>query len=244
MAEKLDSFLALGVDPTIVKSLDEIGFEEPTPIQAKAIPALLEGRDMIGQAQTGTGKTAAFAIPLLQGVRRSCRKPQGVVLAPTRELALQVADDITTMGKYLRIKALALVGGHSVERQIKALRAGVPIVVGTPGRVMDHMRRGTLELDEVKVFVLDEADEMLDMGFIEDIDHIMSAIPQKRQTVCFSAVMPAPIVRITRRHMENPVHISVTKEKLTASTIEQAYFEVRDKDKVEALTRGQVQNVL
>lgn len=237
MTRVLQGFEVLGVHPAIMESLDEMGFEEPTPIQAAAIPILLEGQDLIGQAQTGTGKTAAFAIPLLQCVEQDSRTPQAVVLAPTRELALQVADDITRMGRYMHLKALALVGGHSIERQIRALRAGAPIVVGTPGRVMDHIRRRTIKLSQVRMFVLDEADEMLDMGFIDDIDEIMSSIPDERQTVCFSAVMPAPIIRITKQHMRNPQQVSVGRKELTASTIEQAYLEVRDKDKVEALTR-------
>ncbi len=237
MTEGLQGFEVLGVHSAIMRSLDEMGFEEPTPIQAAAIPILFEGKDLIGQAQTGTGKTAAFAIPLLQCVDPDSRSPQAMVLAPTRELALQVADDITRIGKYMHLKALALVGGHSIERQIRALRAGAPIVVGTPGRVMDHINRRTIQLNQVRMFVLDEADEMLDMGFIDDIDEIMSNVPEERQTVCFSAVIPAPIIRITKQHMKNPQQVSVDREEPTASTIEQAYFEVRDKDKVEALTR-------
>lgn len=237
MTEGLQGFEVLGVHSAIMKSLDEMGFEEPTPIQAAAIPILLEGKDLIGQAQTGTGKTAAFAIPLLQCVDPNSRTPQAVVLAPTRELALQVADDITRMGRYMHLKALALVGGHSIERQIRALRAGAPIVVGTPGRVMDHIERRTIKLNQVRMFVLDEADEMLDMGFVDDIDEIMSNVPEERQTVCFSAVIPAPIIRITKQHMKNPQQVSVDREEPTASTIEQAYFEVRDRDKVDALTR-------
>lgn len=237
MTEVLQGFEVLGVHPAIMKSLDEMGFEEPTPIQVAAIPILLEGKDMIGQAQTGTGKTAAFGIPLLQRIDANSRSTQAMVLAPTRELALQVADEITRIGKHMDAKALALVGGHSIERQIKALRAGAPIVVGTPGRVMDHIKRRTLRLDQVRMFVLDEADEMLNMGFINDIDEIISYVPKVRQTVCFSAVIPAPIIRITKHHMKNPEQVSVDRGELTASTIAQGYFEIRERDKVEVLTR-------
>lgn len=235
--KELQDFEALGIQPAIIKALDEMGFEEPTPIQKAAIPILLEGRDLIGQAQTGTGKTAAFALPLLQKVDRNSRVTQAVVLAPTRELALQVTDDINAMGKFIKAKALALVGGHSLEQQIKTLKRGAPIIVATPGRLMDHIQRRTLNLSKVKMFVLDEADEMLDMGFIDDIEKILFHIPQERQTVCFSAVIPAPIFRITKEHMQKPAQISVDSEAPTASTIDQSYFEVREKDKLEALTR-------
>ncbi len=237
MREVLPGFESLGVHPAIIRALDEMGFEEPTPIQKAAIPGLLSGHDLIGQAQTGTGKTAAFAIPILQAVDPNLRFPQAIILAPTRELALQVTDDINRMGKYMNLKALAVVGGHSIDRQMKALRTGAPIVVGTPGRIMDHIRRKTLRLNDVRLFVLDEADEMLDMGFVDDIDNILLSVPENRQTVCFSAVMPQSIIGITKRHMNKPLQVTVDKEEPTASTIKQAYFEVRDSDKVEAITR-------
>lgn len=237
MPQQEQGFEVLGVNAAILKSLDEMGFEEPTPIQARAIPLILKGKDLIGQAQTGTGKTAAFAIPILQQIKPGIRNPQALVMAPTRELALQVAGDVAQIGKYLQVRVLAICGGHPIERQIKALRSGVSVVVGTPGRIMDHINRRTLKLDRIHVFVLDEADEMLDMGFLDDIETIMSHLPAERQTICFSAIMPEPIVRITKRYMQDPVGISIDREEPTASTIDQAYFEVRPKDKVDSLTR-------
>ncbi|MFZ5817034.1 MAG: DEAD/DEAH box helicase [Bacillota bacterium] len=214
-----------------------MGFEEPSPIQVATIPLLLEGRDVIGQAQTGTGKTAAFAIPMLQRLEPDGQRPQALVLTPTRELALQVADEIAKIGKHMRVRELALYGGSPIARQIKALRAGVSVVIGTPGRVLDHIDRGTLKLDQIRMFVLDEADEMLDMGFIDDIERIMSQLPPERQNLCFSATMPEPIVRITRRYMRSPERVALARHELSAPTIEQAYFEVRGHDKVDALAR-------
>lgn len=237
MPEESAGFGEMGIDPAILKSLEEMGFEEPSPIQVAAIPPLLEGRDVIGQAQTGTGKTAAFGIPLLQRLRPDMQRPQALVLAPTRELALQVAEEIGRIGKHLRVRELAVYGGSPIDRQIRSLRAGVEVVVGTPGRVMDHLDRGTLKLDQIRMFVLDEADEMLDMGFVDDIEKIMGYLPAERQTVCFSATMPDPILRITRRHMHEPVQVSIAREELTGPTIEQAYFEIRERDRVDALTR-------
>lgn len=230
-------FAALGLNSAILKALDDMGFEEPSPIQAEAIPILLEGRDLIGQAQTGTGKTAAFAIPMLQRLRPDVHRPQALVLAPTRELALQVAEEIGKLGKHMQVRELAVYGGSPIDRQIKALRAGVSVVIGTPGRVMDHINRGTLKLDQIHTFVVDEADEMLDMGFIDDIETIMSHVPPERQTVCFSATMPDPILRLTKRHMQNPAVISIARQELSAPTIEQAYFEIRERDRIEALSR-------
>ncbi len=227
----------LGIMPDIVRALEDMGFEEPSPIQAEAIPLLLEGRDLIGQAQTGTGKTAAFAIPALQRLRPELQRPQALVLTPTRELALQVAEEIGKIGRHLRVRELAVYGGSPIDRQIRALRAGVSVVIGTPGRLMDHIERGTLKLDQIHTLVLDEADEMLDMGFIEDIETIMGHLPADRQTVCFSATMPDPILRLTRRYMKDPVRISIARQELTAPTIEQAYYEIRERDRVEALTR-------
>lgn len=230
-------FAGLNIDPAIQKALDGMGFEEPSPIQAAAIPILLEGKDLIGQAQTGTGKTAAFAIPLLQRLQPDLTRPQALVLAPTRELALQVAEEFGKIGRYMRVRELAIYGGSPIERQIKALRSGVSVVIGTPGRVMDHIERGTLKLDQIRTFVLDEADEMLDMGFVEDIEAIMSHLPEERQTVCFSATMPEPILRITKRYMKDPVRVSIARQELTAPTIEQAYYEIRERDKIDALSR-------
>jgi ATP-dependent RNA helicase DeaD len=235
--QAITGFQALGLDPAIQRALEEMGFEEPSPIQAEAIPHLLQGKDLIGQAQTGTGKTAAFAIPLLQRLRPDVTRPQVLVLAPTRELALQVAEEIGKLGKYLRVRELALYGGSPIDRQIRALRAGVSVVIGTPGRVMDHIERGTLKLDQIATLVLDESDEMLDMGFVEDIETIMSHLPPERQTVCFSATMPEQILRLTKRYMQDPVRISIARQELTAPLIEQAYFEIRERDRVDALAR-------
>lgn len=237
LSQETLGFAALGVDPAIMRALDEMGFEEPTPIQTASIPLLLQGRDLVGQAQTGTGKTAAYGIPVLQGLLPDIRRPQALVLAPTRELALQVADEMAKLGKYIRVRNLAICGGLPIERQIKALRAGVEVVVGTPGRIMDHLERKTLKLDQIRTLVLDEADEMLDMGFLDDIETIMSYLPEERQTICFSAVIPDPISRITKRYMKSPEWISIARKELTAATIEQAYFEIRERDKVNALTR-------
>ncbi|HEY3314533.1 MAG TPA: DEAD/DEAH box helicase [Bacillota bacterium] len=238
MIEELQGFSALGIHPAILKALDEMGFEEPSPIQAAAIPVLLEGKDLVGQAQTGTGKTAAFAIPLLQRLDPAVRGPQALVLAPTRELALQVTEEFAKIGKHLDVRGLAVYGGQPIERQIKALRAGVSVVIGTPGRILDHLERRTLRLEQVHAFVLDEADEMLSMGFIEDVETILTHLPTERQTVCFSATMPAPIVRITERYTNAPAKISIGQRGIAAPpAIEQAYYEIRERDKVEALAR-------
>ncbi|MGE5673788.1 MAG: DEAD/DEAH box helicase [Mycobacterium leprae] len=230
-------FAAMPIHEAILKSLDEMGFEEPSPIQAEAIPLLLEGKDLIGQAQTGTGKTAAYAIPLLQRLKPDVQRPQGLVLAPTRELALQVAEEIGRIGKYMNVRELAVYGGSPIDRQIRALRAGVSLVIGTPGRLLDHINRGTIKLDQVHTLVLDESDEMLDMGFIDDIETIIRHLPEERQTVCFSATMPDPILRLTRRYMNEPVRVTIAAKELTAATIEQAYFEIRERDRIDALTR-------
>jgi len=227
----------LGVSPAIAKALDEMGFEEPTPIQSAAISHLLEGKDLIGQAQTGTGKTAAYGIPLLQRVDPEVQRPSALILVPTRELALQVADEIAKIGKYLRVRELAACGGHPIERQIRALRTGISIIVGTPGRVMDLIDRRVLKLDQIVMFILDEADEMLDMGFVDDIETIMSHLPAERQNVCFCATMQEPILRITRRHMRSPITISIDRQEQTPPAIEQGYFEIRERDRVDALTR-------
>lgn len=237
MSQQAQGFGVLGVNPAILKALDEMGFEEPTPIQTGSISLLLEGRDLIGRAQTGTGKTAAFAIPILQRLDPEIQRPQALILEPTRELALQVADEFAKIGRHLCVKELAVCGGHPIERQIRALRTGVSVVVGTPGRVIDLIDRRALRLDQIRMFVLDETDEMLDMGFIEDMESIMSQLPADRQTLCFCATMPEPILRITERYMKSPVRVSTDREEVAAPAIEQGYFEIRDRDKVEALTR-------
>ncbi|MBP3199871.1 MAG: DEAD/DEAH box helicase [Butyrivibrio sp.] len=227
-----------GLDERIIRAVTEMGFEYMSPIQKAAIPVMLEGKDIIGQAQTGTGKTAAFGIPLLQKVDPSNKHLQAVVLCPTRELAMQAADDIRDFAKFMSgVKVLAVYGGQDISRQIRALSSGVQIVVGTPGRVMDHMRRHTMKMKDVKVLVLDEADEMLDMGFREDIETILQGMPEERQTALFSATMPEPILRITRTYQKNAEYIKMTPKEITVAAIEQAYYKVPQKLKEEVLVR-------
>ena len=232
-------FEELGLSPEILKAIEEMGFEEATPIQTQGIPLMLEGEDIIGQAQTGTGKTAAFGIPLLMKAEPSIRETQAIVLCPTRELAIQCAEEIRKLAKYLHgIRILPVYGGQDIGRQIKALKGGATIIVGTPGRVMDHLRRRTIRLDHVDTMVLDEADEMLNMGFREDIETILSYIPnEKRQTVLFSATMPKAILDITRQYQTQAVNIKVTKKELTVPSIEQYYYDIRRNDKVDVLCR-------
>ncbi|MBE5829581.1 MAG: DEAD/DEAH box helicase [Butyrivibrio sp.] len=227
-----------GLDERIIRAVTDMGFENMSPIQEAAIPVMMEGKDIIGQAQTGTGKTAAFGIPLLQKVDPDNKHLQAVVLCPTRELAMQAADDIRDFAKYMSgIKVLAVYGGQDISRQIKALSNGVQIVVGTPGRVMDHMRRHTMKLKSVKVLVLDEADEMLDMGFREDIETILQGMPEERQTALFSATMPKPILDITKKYQNDAEFIKMTPREITVAAIEQAYYRVPQKMKEEVLTR-------
>jgi ATP-dependent RNA helicase DeaD len=215
-----------------------MGFVEASPIQSEAIPYIMEGRDVIGQAQTGTGKTAAFAIPALEMIDDGDRSVQALVLCPTRELAVQVTDEFKKLGKYKKgINSVAIYGGDSIEKQILALRKGVQVVIGTPGRVMDHMERKTLRLDRVKMVVLDEADEMLDMGFREDIESILEQMPDERQTIFFSATMSKPILQLTKKYQDDPQLVKVVKNELTAQNIEQLFFEVKPKAKVEVMTR-------
>ncbi|MBE0426579.1 MAG: DEAD/DEAH box helicase [Nitrospirae bacterium] len=219
-----------------MKSVSEIGFEEPTPIQVSAIPIILGGRDIAGEAQTGTGKTAAFGIPIVEECQKG-RNPFAIILEPTRELAVQVAQEIYKIGKYKKISVLPVYGGTSLERQIKTLQRGVNVVVGTPGRVIDHLNRKTISLSDVKIVVLDEADEMLDMGFIEDMETILKATPAERQTLLFSATMPQPILNIARRYMRNPEKIRVNTKDVVIPKIKQLFYEVREGDKVNALSR-------
>lgn len=227
-----------GLDERIIRAVTEMGFEYMSPIQNAAIPVMMEGKDIIGQAQTGTGKTAAFGIPLLEKVDPENKHLQAVVLCPTRELAMQAADDIRDFAKYMSgIKVLAVYGGQDISRQIRALSAGVQIVVGTPGRVMDHMRRHTMKMKSVKVLVLDEADEMLDMGFREDIETVLDGMPEERQTALFSATMPEPILQITRKYQKDAEYIKMTPKEITVAAIEQAYYRVPQKMKEEVLVR-------
>ncbi len=227
-----------GIDERILRAVTEMGFEYMSPIQAAAIPVMMKGKDLIGQAQTGTGKTAAFGIPVLQSIDPDNRHLQAVILCPTRELAMQAADDLRSFGKYMQgIKVLAVYGGQDISRQIKALSAGVQVVVGTPGRVMDHMRRHTMKMRDVKILVLDEADEMLDMGFREDIETILDGMPTERQTALFSATMPEPILQITKKYQQDAEYIRMTPKEITVKAIEQSYFVVPLVYKEEALTR-------
>ena len=231
-------FSDLNLIPPILKAAAEAGYEEPSPIQQKAIPPVLAGRDLLGCAQTGTGKTAAFGIPILQKVDPSLRKTQVLILSPTRELAIQVADEIRKLAKYMHgVKVLPVYGGQDISRQIKALKGGVQIIIGTPGRLLDHLRRKTIRPDFVHTIVLDEADEMLNMGFREDIETVLEYIPGEHQTVLFSATMPKPILDITRKYQHDAVNIKVVKKELTVANIDQYYYDVKRKDKVDVLTR-------
>ena len=231
-------FEEMGLSEEIQKAVRYMGFEEASPIQAKAIPAMISGIELIGQAQTGTGKTAAFGIPILEKVDPKLKKLQAIVLCPTRELAIQVADEIRNLSRYMHgIKVLPIYGGQDIVKQIRSLKSGTQIVIGTPGRVMDHMRRKTMKLDFVHTVVLDEADEMLNMGFREDIEFVLSGVPEERQTVLFSATMPKPIMEITKKFQNNAKVIKVTKKELTVPNIEQYYYDVKPKKKEEVLSR-------
>ena len=236
------TFADLALRPELLDALSALGYEEPTPIQREAIPPLLEGRDLLGQAATGTGKTAAFALPLLQTLVKRGRGsgPVALVLAPTRELAMQVSEATHRYGKDLGARVLPVYGGQPIGRQLRELERGVDIVVGTPGRVIDHINRGTLRLDELATVVLDEADEMLDMGFAEDIDAILEATPDNRQTVLFSATMPSRVEKIARRHLRNPVRIEIRREQAeqgVAPQVRQSAYVVARPHKPAALGR-------
>ena len=231
-------FNEMELDERILKAVKELGYEEATPIQTEAIPVAITGKDILGQAQTGTGKTAAFSIPILNNIDSSNKHLQAVVLCPTRELALQVCGEIRKLSRYMHgIKLVPVYGGQDIVKQIKSLKQGAQIIVGTPGRVMDHMRRKTVKFDQVKIMVLDEADEMLDMGFRDDIETILAEVPEERQTMLFSATMPKPILDITRRYQKKAQNIKIAKKELTVENIEQYYFEVRRNYKDEILSR-------
>ena len=234
------SFASLGLAPPLLKAIEALGFETPTPIQEKSIPPLLEGRDLIGQAQTGTGKTAAFGLPLLQRLRLDERAVQALVLVPTRELALQAAKALKDFGRALGdVRVLAVYGGAPIENQIRRLTRGVHIVVGTPGRVMDHLRRRTLKFDALRAVVLDEADEMLRMGFFEDVEWILQQAPpaETRQTALFSATLPPPIRRVASRYLDTPFIAEIAPEQPTIDSIEQRYLVVPGRYKVDTLCR-------
>ncbi len=232
------NFNELNLSEATKKALDVMGFEEATPIQSKAIPVAMQGRDVIGQAQTGTGKTCAFGIPAIELIDAKHSGVQVLILCPTRELAIQVCEELRNLCKFHKgIKALAIYGGQPIERQITALKNKPQIIVGTPGRVMDHMRRHTLKLKNLKIAVLDEADEMLNMGFRDDIDSIFSEIPTERQTMLFSATLPKAIREIADSYMKEPEHVVTLKKEITIDTIEQFYIEVREQSKLELLCR-------
>ena len=231
-------FEDLQINDNIKRAVIEMGFEEPSPIQAQSIPVILSGKDVIGQAQTGTGKTAAFSIPILEMVNPEDKNLQALVLCPTRELAIQVSTEIRKIGKYMHgIKTLPVYGGQPIDRQIKSLKGGVQVVIGTPGRVIDHINRKTIKMDNVKMIILDEADEMLDMGFREDIEMILSKTPEDRQTTFFSATMPKGILELTKKYQTNPEHIKVVRKELTVPNIKQYYIETRSANKLEVLCR-------
>ena len=232
------TFKDLALSPEILKAIEEIGYVKPSPIQAEAIPVVLSGKDIIGQAQTGTGKTAAFMLPILEKIDPKNRNVQALVLCPTRELAVQVHEESKKFARNMRdVHILSIYGGQSYDPQIRALKKGVQIVVGTPGRVMDHMRRGTLKLENLKMLVLDEADEMLDMGFREDIEEILEKTPDSRQTVMFSATMAREIMNIAKTYQKSPEIVKVVSEELSNKKIDQYFVEVRRQDRVHAMIR-------
>ncbi|MDU6956558.1 MAG: DEAD/DEAH family ATP-dependent RNA helicase [Enterobacter hormaechei] len=237
-AEFETTFADLGLKAPILEALNDLGYEKPSPIQAECIPHLLSGRDVLGMAQTGSGKTAAFSLPLLNNIDPDLRAPQILVLAPTRELAVQVAEAMTEFSKHMRgVNVVALYGGQRYDVQLRALRQGPQIVVGTPGRLLDHLKRGTLDLSKLSGLVLDEADEMLRMGFIEDVETIMAQIPEGHQTALFSATMPEAIRRITRRFMKEPQEVRIQSSVTTRPDISQSYWSVYGMRKNEALVR-------
>ena len=232
------TFEEMCLDTRIMRAIAEMGFEQPSPIQAQSIPIAVEGKDMIGQARTGTGKTASFGIPMLQRINPKDKNLQAIVLCPTRELAIQSANEIRKLAKFLHgIKVLPIYGGQEISKQIRYLKGGVQIVIGTPGRVMDHLRRHTLKPQTVDIVVLDEADEMLNMGFREDIETILGQLPEERQTMLFSATMPKPILEIAKRYLHEPEIVKVIQKELTVPKIEQYYYEVNPRKKNEVLSR-------
>ena len=231
-------FSELGLSAEVLKAIDKLGFEQAAPIQASAIPILMAGGDVVGQSQTGSGKTAAFAIPAIEKVDPRQRGVQVLILCPTRELAVQVSEEVHKLALFKRgLHALPIYGGQSYDRQLAGLKQGANIVIGTPGRVMDHMRRGTLKLDGLKMVILDEVDVMLNMGFRDDIEVILQAAPTERQTVFFSATIPRPIQQLIEKYSRNPQQVRIEQKALTVPTVEQVYYEVDRHYKIELLTR-------
>ncbi|MFC3747888.1 DEAD/DEAH box helicase [Paenibacillus sp. GCM10012306] len=233
----MKTFAEFGLEPKVLQAITELGFEEATPIQAQSIPLALTGSDLIGQAQTGTGKTAAFGIPLISKINREDEKILALVMTPTRELAIQVAEEIGKLTRFKGLRSLAIYGGQDIGRQIRGLKKKPQIIIGTPGRLLDHINRKTIRLDDVQTVVLDEADEMLDMGFMEDIQSILKLVPEERQTLLFSATMPPNIQRLAQQFLKNPQHVSVIPKQISAPLIDQAYIEVPERQKFEALSR-------
>jgi ATP-dependent RNA helicase DeaD len=231
-------FSELGLSPDLLKAIDRLGFEKASPIQTAAIPPLMAGRDVVGQSQTGSGKTAAFAAPAIEKVDLAQRSTQVLILCPTRELAVQVSEEVHKLAFFKRgLHALPVYGGQSYDRQFQGLRQGAHIVIGTPGRVMDHMRRGTLRLDALKIVILDEVDVMLNMGFRDDIELILQATPKERQTVFFSATIPRPIQQLIEKYARDPQNVRIEQKALTVPTVEQVYYEVDRRYKIDLLTR-------
>ncbi|MBQ2879447.1 MAG: DEAD/DEAH box helicase, partial [Anaerotignum sp.] len=231
-------FEEMNISNEILRAVLDMGFEEATPIQSQAIPLVLDGKDIIGQSQTGTGKTAAFGIPCLERIDPDDRRLQAMILCPTRELAIQVSEEFRKLLKYKdNIRVLPIYGGQPIDRQIAALKKGAQVVIGTPGRVMDHMRRRTIKAETVQMMILDEADEMLDMGFREDIETILVKIPEDHQTLLFSATLSPEILDITKRFQREPEFIKIVRKELTVPSIEQYYFDVKEKSKLDALCR-------
>lgn len=233
----MTKFADLNISPALLKAVNRMGFEEATPIQAKTIPLSMQGKDLIGQAQTGTGKTAAFGIPLIEKIDVRSSHVQGIIIAPTRELAIQVSEELFKIGRDARARVLAVYGGSDIQRQIRALKKGPHIIVGTPGRILDHIKRRTLKLDQVHTLILDEADEMLNMGFIDDIESILESVPDERQTLLFSATMPNPIRKIAERFMKSPETIRVEAKEMTVPSIEQYFVKIHEREKFDVLAR-------
>jgi ATP-dependent RNA helicase DeaD len=230
-------FKQLGISQDLLEAVNAMGFTEPSPIQAQSIPHALQGKDVIGQAQTGTGKTAAFGIPIIERIESNDKGPQSLIIAPTRELAVQVAHELNAIGKYKKINAMAVYGGEPIDRQIRGLRKHPHIVTATPGRLLDHLKRRTIRLEDVKMVVLDEADEMLNMGFIDDIKSILSQVPEERQTLLFSATMPDAIRRLAEQFMKKPVEIRIKAKTLTVDRIDQQFIEIKERQKFDVFTR-------
>ncbi|WP_040951626.1 DEAD/DEAH box helicase [Gorillibacterium massiliense] len=233
----MKTFNEFGLEPKVLRAITEMGFEESTPIQEATIPLAMEGKDLIGQAQTGTGKTAAFGVPLVHKIQPSEERIVALIMCPTRELAIQVAEEIGKLGRFKGIRSLPIYGGQDIVKQIRALKKRPQIIIGTPGRLLDHINRKTIKLDDVQTVILDEADEMLDMGFMEDIQGILKLVPEERHTMLFSATMPVNIQRLAQQFLKNPQHVSVIPKQVSAPLIQQAYIEVQEKMKFEGLCR-------